>query len=152
MLRASEVTPATVVTAGPDGGILLLVSPDGELMAQLFVPPGRHRGSQWCDLVAEGQILEAGEGVVCFSPPSRLVRVQGVGMFESAANPDFRVTNAMRDARDMEIRLSVIEARERASEARLLAMDRVISSRVIAAAPVALSASDDVVEPVVEQK
>ena len=99
-----------LVTAS--GGILDLVSADGELLAQVPVAPGQHRASSFLHLVGPGQSLEISEGISVFTARSR----RSVTVYPDAvnrasdANPDWRPTTAT--ANEQRLRALLFRKRE----------------------------------------
>lgn len=84
-----------------DGGILDVVSPEGEIVSSVAVPAGRVRASKYLDLVPPGHKLEVAEGLEVFHPAARLGSRRGGlpypykgGVIEVGANPNFVPTNA----------------------------------------------------------
>lgn len=105
----SEIMRNTILIAGANAS-LDLVSDDGEILAVIPVPEGRHKATRYLDLQGPGQMLQVGQGVIAFQPTNRIGLIDfGSAKFESAANPEFRVTNAQRSARDFELRLRKME-------------------------------------------
>lgn len=129
-----ELNRNSIIVASAAGGTLDLVSEDGEILATFPVAPGRSKATRWLDLVGPGQELQAGDGVVVLEPSHR-IRLMDFGeeAFTSAANPTFRVTNAARQAREMDRRLRKLEVTQSRLSAKEAVLDRVQASR--AAAP-----------------
>lgn len=83
------------------GGVLDVVSPDGEVVSSFAVPAGRVRASRYLDLVPPGHKLEVAEGLEVFQPPARVGSRRGPlpygyldGVVAVGANPDFQPTSA----------------------------------------------------------
>lgn len=105
----SEIMRNTILVAGPNAS-LDLVSDEGEILAVIPVPEGRHKATRYLDLQGPGETIQVGQGLVAFQPTNRIGLIDfGAAKFESAANPEFRVTNAQRSARDFELRLRKME-------------------------------------------
>lgn len=125
-----EINRNSVIVAGPQGGSLDLVSEDGEILAVFPVEPGRSKGTRWLDLVGPGQELQASDGIVVLEPSHRIrLMTFGEEAFTSAANPNFQVTNAMRQSRELDRRLRKLEVAQSRVLAREAILDRVEASR-----------------------
>lgn len=98
------------------GGTLDLVSSDGEILAQIHVPPGRHRASHFLDLVASGESLQVAEGLATFQARSRLAVTSYPDEInrQTDANPHFEPTYAS----EAERRLRVLLFRKREESTR----------------------------------
>lgn len=134
-----ELRSNMTVLGPPSGGEMSLLSSEGELLATLYVGPGRHRATHWLDLFNPGDTVEPGPGVAIFQPAHR-IRVMGFGaqQNESAANPNYRPpSQAERQARSLERRLDMIEARERRLLLQQRALNRARGPDPEPAAPVA---------------
>lgn len=150
---ASEINKRTVLVAGPGGGVLDVVSSDGEVLYQLTVPPGQHRAGQYLALVCEGGELQVSSGIAAVTPAS------GVGVqrpavvclpdgticdhkYQTGANPDFQpMGTAEKQAEAMRRQVARMTALNDTHERRLRAMAQV---ERIPDAPEAV----EVVEPV----
>lgn len=107
----------TRVSVGPKGATLEGMSPDGEVVKLGFVAAGQYTG---------GDILRMGQGYalalkgdfVAEDPVPRIGVIAGPGHFDSAANPDFQVTDATRRAAALERRLAHLEGLARAAAKR----------------------------------
>lgn len=114
----------------PAGGGEIHLVEDGELLATFACPAGRSDASLYLALVDAGQQLVAGDGVVIFEPKRNItIQHYGARAYETSANPDFQVTNATRQAREMEIRFQRLEALERSAQVRDRASIRAMESR-----------------------
>lgn len=122
---------SVIVADSPVGGTLDLVDPEGVIVHSFHVPQGRHRASQWLDLVEPGYQLQIGDGCVCFQPRlGAVVSGHPLGL-KTDANPDFVPTSASRLEREMRIRVNEMAAKQNALEARLKALDAVPRAEVI---------------------
>lgn len=127
-----------------EGGILDLISPQGEVMSSIAVPAGRVRASKYLDLVPPGWRLEVAEGLEVFHPAPRLGSKRGSlpypyagGVIEVGANPDFRPTSASRE-----------EAQLRQTVARLGRIeDRLVKRMKALEAIERIPRSQEVIEP-----
>lgn len=99
-----------LVADAANGGVVDVVSPDGEIVHRFHVPQGRHRASQWLDLLEPGYQLQVSEGVVCFQPRMGAVVSTHPLLMASDANPDFQPSAEYR--RDLEMRAMLGELRE----------------------------------------
>lgn len=125
-----ELNRNTILATGKGGGTLDLVSHDGEILAQFFVAEGRSKATRWLDLVGPGQELQVGDNIVALEPSHRIyVQDFGDEAFTSAANPEFRVTNAMRQARELDRRLRKLEVTQSRLAAKEAVLDRVEATR-----------------------
>lgn len=134
----------TSVLVSKDGGILDIVSGQGEVLSSIWVPPGRIRASYYLDLVPQGATLEIAEGIACFPPRSAVgIQAYGRGSHDSGANPDFRpLGNAEQLQRQMQ--LAVQRMNQATGELRREARARKLAE--IAAIPRA-----PVLDPVIEE-
>lgn len=103
-----------------NGGVFHAVSPDGEFLFSVAVPPGKVSASEYLDLLPEGCEVKV-EGLTVVSP-----RVLGgvfapEALYESGANPDFQPTSASR---------LEVEMRQQIQQAQLL--NRTLSARMAA--------------------
>lgn len=113
-----------IVTAKAGGGTLREVTPYGEWVSEIYVPPGRHRASFFMIGIGNGHGLEPGDGVECFSAPVRtVVNTFGELAYETAASQTFRVDRADRERRRndrLERQLSAQQRRQELLERALL--------------------------------
>lgn len=113
---------AKSVIVSRNGGLIDIVSPDGEVLSSLPVPAGRVRAAEFLDLIPAGAHVQLGEGLELHSPRSGVaVQAYGEGSHDTGANPDFQPTSASRLEREMRLGIarmqqatSRVEARERA--------------------------------------
>lgn len=119
----NDITANTVLLSDR-GGTLDMVSSEGEVVASIYIPPGRIRASQYTDLVPEGGHLEVAEGIVAFHPRSGVTTQRGRDYYESGANPDFQATNATRDARALRVAVARMHAATNKLEARARSLER----------------------------
>lgn len=114
-----------MVDAG--GGQVEQVDADGVVSAVYAVKEGRQRASTLYDL-AGGNLLP-GQGVTVFQPRA-LTSVTSPSaelLHATAANPDFRVTNASRVARELERKLNSVGVLERRLARMARAQERALS-------------------------
>lgn len=141
---AQEINSASIFLS-PSGGVLDFVSPDGELLASIAVPPGRVPAREYLELLPDGAALEVSEGLAVVQPRSGLgVQHYGEGSHHSGANPDFRPTSASRNEREMRLTLARMQSATARLEARAAAL---ASIEVIPTAPVVAPLND---APVIE--
>lgn len=130
------------------GGRIEYVSPDGELLRAVDVPPGIVSALQYLQLAPEGATMEIAEGIEVVSPRSSVgIQEYGEGAFESGANPDFRPTSASTQALRMELGMRRLQALSDTAERRLSAlmnMERIPQNPAPSPAPEA----DPVIEPI----
>lgn len=114
-----------VIIVGRDGGkVLVLDLESGEVVATLDCDAGTRPVGAFIRACGRGQALFAGDGVEVVKARSRVSRSRSAGHFESAANPTYRVTNAMRQARNLERQLVEMRILDKRMQARQEAMAR----------------------------
>ena len=120
-----RISRSTVIVAPPQGGVISLVSDEGELLVDFPIAPGQHSAGKFLRHVQPGTALHLGSGVVALPPVHRLFRDHfGEQAFESAANPHFKVTTAQRMALQLDRQLRQVNVAQRALDARLRAAER----------------------------
>ena len=120
----SEITAQTVLFSEAGGS--LDVVHDGEVMATIWVPPGRVSATDYLDFVPQGAELQVGRDLVALQPRSRSgIQPFGKGSHDSGANPDFKPTSASRVEREMRLMMSKMQAQSAHFEALQLALDKV---------------------------
>jgi hypothetical protein len=125
MTRYINRNDVLMVDAG--GGQIEQVDSDGVVVAVYAVKEGRQRASVLYDL-AGGNLLP-GQGVAVF-PPRSLTAVLAPApelLHATAANPDFRVTNASRVARELERKLNSVSVLERRMARLARAQERALA-------------------------
>lgn len=140
----SEINRNTILVAQQAGGVLDLVSEDGEVLAEIPVAAGRHKALKFLQLAGPGQVIQVASGIVAFQPTNRIGLVDfGEAKFESAANPEFRVTSAQRQAREFEMRLRKVEImaqrkhrKEEIAERVSETTEQAVTEKALKAAPV----------------
>lgn len=134
--------------ASAKGGVLDVLR-DGEIVAQIFVPPGLHRARNFIADIPPGFEVQVGEGLAVFAPKSGFGRqAYGPGSHESAANPDFEPTSASRLQAQLDQGLKRLAAVENRVEAKLKSLKAVeVIPTAPTPAPAPVPAPDD---PVVE--
>lgn len=113
-----------------EGGLLDIVSPHGEIVSSIAVPPGRVRASKFLDLVPPDCRLEVAEGLEVFQPMARLGSRRGAlpygeGAHLTGANPDFTPTSATRLEVEMRAKLAKLDRVSSTYEKRLKALDKI---------------------------
>ncbi|MCB5410304.1 hypothetical protein [Pseudogemmobacter faecipullorum] len=130
------------------GGRIEYVSPDGELLRAVDVPPGIVSALQYLQLAPEGATMEIAEGIEVVSPRSSVgIQEYGEGAFESGANPDFRPTSATTNALQMALSMRKLQSMSKTIDARMSAlqnMERIPQNPAPSPAP----ETDPVIEPV----
>ena len=127
-MKTEEIRRNCVIVADTaQGGTLDMVSPEGEIIHFFHVPPGRHRASQWLDLLDPGYTLQIGEGLFCFQPRMGVSHTRHPDALHSDANPSFIPTSATRLEREMRIELNEMRSARLSlqKEARQRALDSV---------------------------
>lgn len=111
------------------GGVLEVVTADGEVLAAVTVPAGRVRAAGYFDLVPPGASLQVASGLAVVQPRCRIgVQRYGDGSHDTGANPDFRPTSSSRMEREMRLtlnRMQAATARVEARERQLAKVERV---------------------------
>ena len=104
------------------GGRIDYVTPDGEVLLSVAVPPGAATAGPFIDLCPSGAIMDV-QGTIAVIPPRSFHGRQryGEGSHDTGANPDFQPSSADRMQRELRLTLarmqqatSRVEARERA--------------------------------------
>lgn len=118
----------TVFTSAA-GGVLDVISAEGELIYQFKVPAGRQRASQFLDLIPDGAKLEISEGLAGFQPRNGVAVNAHPEAYQTAANPDYvPLSNADKMAekmrRDMARLAAAADTAERRAKA-LMKMERI---------------------------
>lgn len=120
-----RITKGSVFVAPKGGGYINLVTDDGEVLVTFPLEAGEHGAARYLRYEAPDRFLVPAPEVVVLEPANRLLTDHfGEAAFESAANPHFRVTDAMRQAREMEQRLRRVEALETSLRHQARAMAR----------------------------
>lgn len=139
-----------VISVPAKGGILSVVdSLTGEFVRELPVPAGCYSVGALVRACRRGQRLVSAGGVTVIERSAGGYAQQHESHFESAANPTYRVTNAMRMARNLEASMRRMEMLERVAtkrhEALIRATENVIpvKSADAEAAEPDVSASDE---------
>lgn len=107
------------------GGQIDYVTPDGEVLASVAIPPGRIDAAPYLDLEVDGaspQIV----GVAVLNPRSAYGAVEyGKGAHETAANPEFQPTPTSALEAEMRHMMRKMQVSERRREARMAALESV---------------------------
>lgn len=114
----------TLCVSGTSGSVSIMELDTGEVVGELAVPRGSYTVGALIRNARRGRILIAGNGVKVIRASAGGYAQRGDGHFESAANPSYRVTNAMRLARNLEASLRRQEVLERSVTAKLEALKR----------------------------
>lgn len=100
--------------ASAKGGTLDVLR-EGEIVAQIAVPPGLHKARRFVADIPPGFEVQVGEGLAVFAPKSGYGRQPyGEGSHETAANPSFEPTSASRLQAQLDQglrRLATVESR-----------------------------------------
>lgn len=107
------------------GGVLRMLIGDGELLAEVAIPPGRVSARAYMADLPDGAFYEA-EGLAVAQPRS-LIASQDFGQVatHSGANPDFQPTSATRMELEMRQMLAQMAARDQSREARMRHLESV---------------------------
>lgn len=111
-LRGNDI----VSCQSASGGTLLCQDEKGELMHEIYVPPGRHTASRFMVGLGRNHTLHPGDKVVCFPPDvvTRPIRF-GEMAYETAASQNYKVDDRERQLRKterLERRLSAQDRRQ----------------------------------------
>ena len=133
--------------ASAKGGTLDVLR-DGEIVAQIAVPPGIHRARQFLAQVPPGFEIQVGDGLAVFAPKSGYGRQPyGPGSHETAANPDFEPTSATRLQAQLDQGLKRLASVENRVEAKLKALKQVEVIPSPVAAPASVKNASPVTAP-----
>jgi len=111
--------------ASASGGVLEVFR-DGELVAEIAVPPGIHRARRFLAGVPPGFEIQVAKGLSVFAPKNGYGRQKyGAGSHESAANPSFEPTSASRLQAQLDQGLKRLASVENRVEAKLKALKAV---------------------------
>lgn len=115
-----QITRNTLIVTAK-GGAIDYITPEGEILFSIAVPPGKHSAAEYLDLCPEGAQIEHSEGVYIVQPRTRLF-VQKPETVESGANPDYQPTSADRFARQMRQTLAQMQSDQKRLDARMAAL------------------------------
>lgn len=107
----------SLVLASDGGGEILIGK------TPYYVPAGTHNPGQYLAL-SGGEPVRPGKGVVFIDKPSQARDLESVQPFGSAANPNFKISNAVRLNRELERKMHSLEALTRRQEAAAAAFVR----------------------------
>lgn len=96
------------IVSGSKSGQVTYVNPDGEIVRELSLPPGVYDTATFLKLALAGESVAFDRPVVVARGNMRTCKPDG--QFDSAANPHFRVTAAMRQERNIRAMLTRTEA------------------------------------------
>lgn len=102
--------------ASASGGTLSAITPEGELLLDVAVPPGIVHASPFIDLLPDGSEWALSDGLSVVEPRSGYAVQEAPGMFNSAANPDFAPSSADSLQREMLVQLNRMKAATRTAE------------------------------------
>lgn len=107
------------------GGVLRMLYGDGELLAEVAIPPGRVSARPYMSDLPDGAFYEA-DGLAVVQPRS-LIASQDFGDIatHSGANPDFQPTTATRMELEMRQMIAQMAARDQSREARIRHLESV---------------------------
>lgn len=119
-----EITRQTFLVSAT-GGVIDYVSPDGELLLQVAVPPGRVRAAEYLDLCPDGAEMQVSSGLYAWQPKN-WVSINGrEDQFDSGANPDFQPTDAAMQERRLSMILHKINEQSERVEKRFAALQTI---------------------------
>lgn len=111
------------VLASAKGGSLYEVSEKGEVLTEIYVPPGKHRASRFMVGLGRRNLLTPGPDVTCYAPDRLTYPITfGAMAFETAASQTFRVDRAEREKR----RNDRLERRLDAQQRRQMLLERAL--------------------------
>lgn len=114
---------AIIVSA--TGGTLDYISPYGEVLFSIHVPPGKFRAGEYLELAPEGCTVEVAEGLVVLQTKGWAFVQPVESHSQSGANPDYQPTSADRNARIMAQTMRNMMANQARLEARMAALGKV---------------------------
>lgn len=83
------------IFVGQAGGELLFHDAEGEVIAEMGLAPGMHRGDKIAREIPTEWQISAGEGSTIIEPSAaKVVGMKTANAAQSGANPDYRPTNA----------------------------------------------------------
>lgn len=118
----------TSVLVSEKGGALDYVSPDGEVLISVAVPPGQHRAGPYLALCPLGAEMQVREGIVAVPPRSGLgIQPYGPGSHDVGANPDWKPLGNG-DELQMQLRrqVALMAQNNKAMQARQRSLDGLI--------------------------
>lgn len=128
-LSSHEMRNAIVMVAG--AATLTCIDPDGEIQWAEGLNVGRYPLSDWLPFMAEGSELEVSGAASILIQTPRVYRVRyGEGSHASGANPEFVVTSASRNEREMQRTLRMLTTKSETLDRKLAAMETLRESRV----------------------
>lgn len=117
-----EVNLSSVLVSS-EGGKMDCIGDQGEVLFSVKVPPGIVPAAEFVRLAPQGTFLQPSDGIVVMSPNAvSLERPQGV--YESGANPDFKVTSASRLETTIRREVAKLQAKTDRLDARYLAWEK----------------------------
>ena len=120
----SDICPKHIF-ASAKGGTLDVLR-DGEVVAQIAVPPGLHKARRFLADIPPGFEVQVGEGLAVFAPKSGFGRLPyGEGSHDTAANPSFEPTSASRLQAQLDQGLKRLASVESRVEQKLKALKAV---------------------------
>lgn len=108
-----------------NGGSLDFVTPDGEILLSVAVPPGIVPAADYLDLCPEGAEVQVSKGLVLVLPRGRAAVHRCEDMYESGANPDYQPTSADRLERQMRHTMLQMQAETKALNAKVAALSAI---------------------------
>lgn len=123
------------------GGVLDFVSPDGEILLSVSVPPGIVPAREYLELCPDGAEVQLSKGLAVVAPRKGYGVQTHDKRCDSGANPDFQPTSADRLQRQMRMMVNQVQAQSKALDARMKAFEKV--QRVPAADSVELPEPKD---------
>lgn len=147
-----EITPRSLLVSAK-GGQLDFVSPDGELLMSVAVPPGIVSAREFFEIAPEGCEVQVSDGIAVRQPRAGYGFQSSDRHAESGANPDFQPTHADRLQRQMRLQLAHMQAQQKTLDAKVRALtsiERVPQAPAVAPDPAAQALPDTGENPVVE--
>lgn len=118
----TNIASRAILLVGLKGGSVTVTNRDGEAIATEGLTPGRHKCALWVPfMTSEGDTLTFSGDVSPMVPSGGRVRPipYGPGSHETGANPDFVVTSASRNARELDRKLAMLDQKQDRLEKQL---------------------------------
>ena len=117
-----EAKRAIIVVSGE--ARLSVVTREGEVLLTELLTPGRHKGKDYIKFMPSGSHLALDGDATPLLAPSRLYPAPyGAGAFESGANPDFKVTSATRQARELDLLMKRLTDKDTVLDRKIAALN-----------------------------
>lgn len=130
----TEIQPSGVFMSA-QGGLLEVISDEGEVVSQIAVPAGVQPCRTYLALIPQGFTLAVASGLAYMPARVGVSRTEHPDTYATAANPDFQPTSSDRLQRQMRAEFTSMRALRVHLEARERALAAVPRKEVIPDAP-----------------